>query len=278
MLSNQQKVTVVCSGGFDPFHIGHLDHFKAAKALGDKLVVIINRDEFLIRKKGLIFMPLQDRIDIIRALDCVDDVIVAVDEDMSVAETLRIVKPQIFAEGKDRSEGNIPQVEIDICKEINCEIRYGVHGRLRSSSQITQLYPSRTRLPKLDEVIKQFADVWSLWVTGEKVSRGGVLELGVVKKLLLKKPEGDTAATLETTALAQKNGVQVKWYSDSFPFSLNICDPYGDTVLRMEVVLPYLPDILRPTIVVDYRSQPELCRNMIRAYETVWWNSEEPKL
>ena len=63
-----QKTTVLVTGGFDPIHSGHIEYFKAAKALGDRLVVGVNSDAWLERKKGQAFMPLQERLAIIRSL------------------------------------------------------------------------------------------------------------------------------------------------------------------------------------------------------------------
>ena len=65
---------VLVTGGFDPLHKGHLEYFKAAKKLGDKLIVGVNSDEWLTRKKGRPFMPFQDRIEIIKNLEMVDGV------------------------------------------------------------------------------------------------------------------------------------------------------------------------------------------------------------
>ena len=66
---------VLVTGGFDPLHSGHIEYFKAARALGDKLVVGVNSDDWLTRKKGRPFMPIQERAAIIEALECVDQVI-----------------------------------------------------------------------------------------------------------------------------------------------------------------------------------------------------------
>ena len=131
---------VVCSGGFDPLHIGHLRHFEKAKALGDKLVVLVNSDDFLMRKKGYIFMPLPERMGIIKALRCVDDVVAVIDKDQTVAETLRVVKPDIFAKGGDRNpdQNSIPEEEIQACQEIGCEIIYGIGEQLNSSSKLVK--------------------------------------------------------------------------------------------------------------------------------------------
>src|SRR3990167_6959853 len=74
---------VMVSGGFDPLHLGHLLSFQAAKALGDKLIVVIDSDEFLVKKKGAPFMPVEDRVAIIKELRCVDEVVVIGDGDIS---------------------------------------------------------------------------------------------------------------------------------------------------------------------------------------------------
>ena len=70
-----QKTIVLVTGGFDPIHSGHIEYFKAAKALGDTLVVGINSDAWLKRKKGRYFMPLEERGAIISELLMVDKVV-----------------------------------------------------------------------------------------------------------------------------------------------------------------------------------------------------------
>ena len=75
------KTVVLVTGGFDPLHSGHIEYFNAAKQLGDKLVVGLNSDEWLIRKKGRPFMSFQERSKIISALECVDTVISFDDSD-----------------------------------------------------------------------------------------------------------------------------------------------------------------------------------------------------
>ena len=72
---------VLVTGGFDPLHSGHLEYFKEAKKLGDELIVGINSDEWLTRKKGRPFMPFKERLAIIRALEMVDDVLSFDDSD-----------------------------------------------------------------------------------------------------------------------------------------------------------------------------------------------------
>lgn len=126
-LNAQKKVVATC-GYFDPLHDGHRSHFKAARALGDKLVVITHPDELCIKKKGWYFKKLADRVQDLLDEPDVDDVIVSIDHDGTVAETLKMVKPKIFAKGGDRNPEDkpIPQSEIDACEEIGCKIVYNV--------------------------------------------------------------------------------------------------------------------------------------------------------
>ncbi len=129
---------VAVSGGFDPLHVGHLRMIQAAKRLGTRLVVIVNGDEFLLRKKGYVFMPLDERIEILRALRDVDDVVVAVDRDQTVSETLLLVKPHVFANGGDRRvEAEIPEARI--CSELGIEMVFNVGGdKVQSSSDLVR--------------------------------------------------------------------------------------------------------------------------------------------
>ncbi len=126
--------TIAASGGFDPLHIGHVEYLQHAKSLGDKLVVIVNSDDFLVRKKGYAFMPLKERMAIIAALRCVDEVMECIDQDQTVCETLRKLKPDIFAKGGDRHSGNIP--ELAVCQECGIEIVDGLGQKIQSSSEL----------------------------------------------------------------------------------------------------------------------------------------------
>lgn len=135
-IKKKEKIVMV-SGGFDPFHLGHLLSFQAAKKLGDKLIVVIDGDGYLIKKKGAVFMPIEDRIAIIKELKCVDDVIVMGDGDLS--ETILYMKPDIFANGGDRSNlERIPITEREACEKVGCKIIFNVGGggKLRSSSNL----------------------------------------------------------------------------------------------------------------------------------------------
>lgn len=139
METNGTSKVVAVSGGFDPLHIGHIRMFEEAKALGDKLVVLVNSDEFLIRKKGKAFMPLAERMEMIRAIRCVDEVYAVIDTDQSVCETLRLIRPDIFANGGDRTQDNIP--ENDVCKELGIIRVFNVGGmKVQSSSELLNNY------------------------------------------------------------------------------------------------------------------------------------------
>ncbi len=135
-------VIVAASGGFDPIHVGHVEYLEHAKSLGDKLVVIVNTDDFLLRKKGYAFMPLAERMKIVQALKCVDEVIACIDKDQSVCETLRMLKPNIFAKGGDRNVGNIP--EAVICSEVGITIVDGLGAKIQSSSDLVKKLNGRT--------------------------------------------------------------------------------------------------------------------------------------
>lgn len=128
--------SVVVSGGFDPIHVGHLRMFEEAAKLGS-LTVVINTDEWLIRKKNYVFMPWEERAEIIAAFSCVDSVVMASDEDRTVCESLREIRPDIFANGGDRGEKNTP--EADVCEELGIEMVYNVGGgKVRSSSHLVR--------------------------------------------------------------------------------------------------------------------------------------------
>ena len=100
---------VVASGYFDPIHVGHIECLEKAKELGGKLIVIVNNDEQAKLKKGFVFMPEQERMKIVSALSCVDEVVLSIDKDKSICETIRMINPDIFAKGGDRTSDEIPE-------------------------------------------------------------------------------------------------------------------------------------------------------------------------
>jgi D-beta-D-heptose 7-phosphate kinase/D-beta-D-heptose 1-phosphate adenosyltransferase len=131
-------VRVCTSGYFDPLHVGHIECFEQAKALGDWLVVIINNDYQAYLKKGKSFMPEQDRFKIISSLKCVDEVIISIDKDKSCCESLRLVNPDIFAKGGDRFANEVP--EKIVCDELNIKIVDNLGEKIRSSSELIDNY------------------------------------------------------------------------------------------------------------------------------------------
>ncbi|MHA1304297.1 MAG: adenylyltransferase/cytidyltransferase family protein [Candidatus Heimdallarchaeaceae archaeon] len=137
MATKKKTKVVAVSGGFDPVHAGHIRYFKEAKKLGDKLVVILNSDNFLLAKKGFKFMSFEERKEIIEALECVDEVIECIDEDQTVCETLMRLVPDIFAKGGDRTIDNIPEKEI--CDKLGIKLVFGVGGgKIQSSSLLVK--------------------------------------------------------------------------------------------------------------------------------------------
>ena len=99
----KKEIVVAVSGYFDPIHVGHLEYLQLASRLGDKLIVIINNNHQAEIKKGEFFMHENDRMEIVAALKCVDEVFLSIDSDGSVCKSLEEIKPDIFANGGDRS-------------------------------------------------------------------------------------------------------------------------------------------------------------------------------
>ena len=134
------------SGGFDPLHIGHVRMFQEAKKLGDKLIVVLNNDNWLRLKKGREFMPEHDRKEIIEALACVDEVIITGHiegtKDISVCKELCRIKPHIFANGGDRKPDGDPVPEVALCQDLGIKVVYNVGrgGKVRSSSDLLKGY------------------------------------------------------------------------------------------------------------------------------------------
>ena len=137
-----EKVVLV-TGGFDPLHSGHLAYLKEAKALGDRLIVGINSDDWLIRKKGKNFLPEQERHEILSSIKYVDGCILFNDEDDTAIEAIKNVmmlfpySQIIFANGGDRTQENIPEMVFD-----NVIFMFGVGGKNKknSSSWILKKY------------------------------------------------------------------------------------------------------------------------------------------
>ena len=142
------KTIVLITGGFDPIHSGHISYINAAKKLGDILVVGVNSDDWLRRKKGQEFMPSYERINIIQNLKAVDHCILFNDTENHAIEAIRNVKIMypdhhiIFANGGDRTAENIPEMSIS-----GVEFVFGVGGdyKKNSSSQLLKKWSDLDR-------------------------------------------------------------------------------------------------------------------------------------
>lgn len=125
---------VAISGYFDPIHVGHLELIEKAKALGDYLIVIVNNDYQTSLKKGKPFMKQEERMKIVEAIKGVDEVFLSIDQDKSICESLREVHPDIFGNGGDRHQGEIP--EAIVCRELGIEMVDNLGAKIQSSSDL----------------------------------------------------------------------------------------------------------------------------------------------
>ena len=140
------KIALV-TGGFDPLHSGHIKYMKAARKMGDKLMVGINSDDWLTNKKGKPFMPYEERKAVIQELKCVDEVIEFDDDDGSSGDAIQVLLEKykkakiIFCNGGDREKKNIPEYDMYI-DERRVEFKDGVGGmeKVNSSSWIVLEY------------------------------------------------------------------------------------------------------------------------------------------
>jgi glycerol-3-phosphate cytidylyltransferase/D-beta-D-heptose 7-phosphate kinase/D-beta-D-heptose 1-phosphate adenosyltransferase len=144
-MASPDRVAIV-SGYFNPIHIGHLRMIKAARELAPYLLVIVNNDKQQLLKKGRILMAQDDRHAIVAELRCVDEAIVAVDDDKTVVASLRHVRELhpgaelLFCNGGDRSPTGDPAPEAILEDEIGLRMLYGVGGEEKadSSSRINE--------------------------------------------------------------------------------------------------------------------------------------------
>jgi len=154
---------VIVTGGFDPLHSGHIAYFKAAKELGDYLVVGVNSDEWLARKKGRSFMPYEERKSIVQEIGVVDEIIAFDDSDNTASDAIRQTMskwPQedyIFANGGDRTKENIPEMEVF---HPRLTFKFGVGGedKKNSSSWILEEY----KHPKVNRPWGWYRDLYTI--------------------------------------------------------------------------------------------------------------------
>jgi D-beta-D-heptose 7-phosphate kinase/D-beta-D-heptose 1-phosphate adenosyltransferase len=133
---NSPYDTVVVSGGFDPIHIGHVRMIIDAARHGN-VIVVANSDAWLMRKKGYIFMPFEERQEILASIKGVLRVESVDDIDGTVCEALRRIKPTHFANGGDRKQTNTP--EMDVCNELGINLLWNIGGgKIQSSSDLVK--------------------------------------------------------------------------------------------------------------------------------------------
>ena len=126
-----RRKTVMVSGGFDPVHVGHLRMIREAAEWGD-VIVAINSDDWLVRKKGYVFMPWKERAEIMGNIKGVKIVTTVDDSDGSVCQALRHHTPDAFANGGDRKKNNTPEMEV--CDELGIQMLWGIGGKDKPQS------------------------------------------------------------------------------------------------------------------------------------------------
>ena len=153
-----RKSVIILSGGFDPVHKGHLRMFREASNLSHQVIVGLNSDEWLTRKKGKPFMEFEERKEILEGFKYINTVLAFDDDDDTASDLIRKVHSLwngdeafeyratdighqgfidyhdiYFANGGDRTTDNVP--EMDICKKLGVEMLWGVGGgKIQSSS------------------------------------------------------------------------------------------------------------------------------------------------
>jgi glycerol-3-phosphate cytidylyltransferase/D-beta-D-heptose 7-phosphate kinase/D-beta-D-heptose 1-phosphate adenosyltransferase len=129
----------IVSGYFNPLHVGHLRMMEAARALTGRLIVVVNNDDQQLMKKGRVIVPLDDRLEIVRALRVTDEAVAAIDADATVRRTLRAIREKypdtelLFANGGDRGSAAAIS-EAAVCAELEIALRFGVGGTQKADS------------------------------------------------------------------------------------------------------------------------------------------------
>ena len=133
---------VAVSGGFDPLHEGHVRYLQAATLLGEALVVFLNSDAWLVRKKGYRVFTWDQRRELLLALRSVTTVVPVDDGDGTVALALRLWRPHIFAKGGDRTDwSRMPAAERRAASVVGCQVVFGVGSKPASSSHLIRSAP-----------------------------------------------------------------------------------------------------------------------------------------
>lgn len=229
----KHKVVIV-TGGFDPIHSGHIEYFKEAKKLGDVLIVGVNSDEWLVRKKGQQFMNLAERVNIIKNLVMVDSVITFDDSDGTAKSAIRQcldLYPEseiIFANGGDRTKSNISEMELVCSKEETERLKFkfsvGGSNKMNSSSKILTEWKTPRTERKWGYYRVLHSDGPSMKVKELVVEPGKSLSLQkhnlrseywIVSEGTARVNYGENPATLTTTKLEKHDDINIpvgKWH------------------------------------------------------------------
>ena len=161
---------IIVSGGFDPVHVGHIRMFKDAANMADKdarvnqgkVIVALNSDEWLERKKGKAFMPFEERKEILKSIQYVSNVIAFDDSDETACDAIKQMYEKYeyltesnfnddalcFANGGDRVVGSVPSAESTLCKELGIKMLWDIGGvKVQSSSQLIEKFEARELVP-----------------------------------------------------------------------------------------------------------------------------------
>ncbi len=155
-MKRKHKIVAI-SGGFDPIHIGHLKLIQDASKYG-KVVIILNSDSWLVRKKGYYFMTHEERAQLLKGMKKVHKVVLSLDQDDTVCETLKKINPDYFANGGTINKNTISKKEIDICKELDIEMIWHIGGsKIQSSSELVD----KLKIPKANKKteLEAFKDI-----------------------------------------------------------------------------------------------------------------------
>ena len=126
-----KRKKIMVSGGFDPVHVGHIRMIQEAAQWGD-VIVVINSDEWLTRKKGYVFMPFRERYEIMSSIQGVTEVSGVDDSDGTVCRAIGYYEPDAFANGGDRKKDNTPEMEL--CDSLGIQMLWGIGGQDKPQS------------------------------------------------------------------------------------------------------------------------------------------------
>ena len=134
---------IIVSGYFNPLHKGHLEYLNHAKEIADKLIVIVNNDHQRALKGSKAFQDEEERVIIISNLKAVDEVVLSMDKDRTVCDTIRHISEKFgkeydlaFANGGDQSNKTIP--EVPVCEELGIVLIDGLGEKIQSSSWLLE--------------------------------------------------------------------------------------------------------------------------------------------